>query len=42
MPKHYGAPYKGNKSAIAEQIINFLPKADTLYDMFAGGELSRM
>jgi len=33
----YGFSYLGSKSKIANDIINFLPKADNLYDLFAGG-----
>lgn len=33
----YGVPYKGSKNAIAEQIVDLLPSASTLYDVFAGG-----
>lgn len=33
----YGFGYKGSKSQIAEKIINFLPQANTLYDLFGGG-----
>ena len=33
----YGYPYRGSKSKIAPDIINALPKADNLYDLFAGG-----
>lgn len=33
----YGLPYKGSKSRIADKIVALLPKADTLYDVFAGG-----
>lgn len=33
----YGLPYQGSKSKIAEWIINHLPEADNLYDLFAGG-----
>ena len=35
--KNYGLPYKGSKNAIAYKIANFLPKADILVDLFAGG-----
>lgn len=34
---NYGVPYQGSKSAIAERILKYLPEADTLYDVFAGG-----
>ena len=33
----YGVPYMGSKNGIARQIVNFLPKADVLVDLFAGG-----
>ena len=33
----YGMPYMGSKSGIAEKIINILPKAPVLYDLFGGG-----
>ena len=33
----YGLPYKGSKSKIANEIIDFLPPAKVLYDLFAGG-----
>ena len=33
----YGFSYRGSKSDIAEKIINILPKAKNLYDLFAGG-----
>ena len=33
----YGLPYCGSKKKIADGIINVLPKADNLYDLFAGG-----
>ena len=33
----YGLPYQGSKSRIADKIVSLLPKADTLYDVFAGG-----
>lgn len=35
--KRYGLPYMGSKSRIAPKIINLLPSADKLYDVFAGG-----
>ena len=34
---NYGLPYKGSKNKIAEKIVDFLPKATNLYDLFAGG-----
>lgn len=36
-PKRYGMPYKGSKNAIAEWVVDMLPKADTLADLFCGG-----
>ena len=33
----YGLPYKGSKTKIANEIIDFLPPAKVLYDLFAGG-----
>lgn len=33
----YGLPYKGSKSKIADAIIEYLPPAKVLYDLFAGG-----
>ena len=33
----YGMPYMGSKSGIAEKIIDILPKAPVLYDLFGGG-----
>lgn len=33
----YGMPYKGSKNAIAEKIIDALPKAENFYDLFGGG-----
>lgn len=35
--KQYGVPYQGSKSQIAEWIIENLPEADVLVDLFAGG-----
>lgn len=37
MARKYGLPYKGSKNAIAEQVVDNLPPADTLVDIFAGG-----
>lgn len=37
MARKYGTPYKGSKSAIADWIVDNLPEADTLVDLFAGG-----
>ena len=33
----YGMPYMGSKSKIAEWVIENLPAADNLYDLFGGG-----
>ena len=33
----YGTPYRGSKSRIAEWVVENLPPADTLVDLFAGG-----
>ena len=33
----YGLPYKGSKSRIAQEVLEHLPPAGTLYDLFAGG-----
>ena len=33
----YGLPYKGSKNAIAEWIVNQLPKAEIFCDLFFGG-----
>lgn len=35
--KVYGLPYKGSKNRIAEWVVDNLPAADTLVDLFAGG-----
>jgi len=37
MDKHYGVPYQGNKSRIADIIINILPSGERLVDLFGGG-----
>lgn len=34
---HYGIPYKGNKSKIAEEILEQLPSGKRLVDLFGGG-----
>lgn len=34
---HYGVPYQGNKSRIADLIINILPAGNRLVDLFGGG-----
>lgn len=33
----YGVPFKGSKNRIADKILDVLPSASTLYDVFAGG-----
>ena len=33
----YGLPYKGSKTKLAERIIDLMPRAEHLYDLFAGG-----
>lgn len=35
--KHYGVPYQGNKSRIADIIIRLLPEGNRLVDLFGGG-----
>ena len=37
LEKHYGVPYQGNKSRIADIIIYILPKGNRLVDLFGGG-----
>lgn len=37
LDKHYGVPYQGNKSRIADIIIHILPKGNRLVDLFGGG-----
>lgn len=32
-----GVPYQGSKNFIARQIVDFLPRAETFVDLFAGG-----
>ena len=32
----YGLPYKGSKTKLAERIIDLMPRAEHLYDLFAG------
>lgn len=34
---HYGVPYQGNKSRIADRIIDVLPEGERLVDLFGGG-----
>ena len=36
-PMIYGLPYKGSKTKLAERIIDLMPRAEHLYDLFAGG-----
>ena len=37
LEKHYGVPYQGNKSRIADIIISILPEGKRLVDLFGGG-----
>ena len=37
MERHYGVPYQGNKSRIADLIISALPEGRRLVDLFGGG-----
>lgn len=37
LEKHYGVPYQGNKSRIADIIVNILPEGERLVDLFGGG-----
>lgn len=37
LDQHYGVPYQGNKSRIADIIISILPKGKRLVDLFGGG-----
>ena len=37
MAKRYGVPFQGSKNSIAKDIVAFLPQADTLVDICAGG-----
>lgn len=37
MEIRYGLPYQGSKNKLAERIVQTLPKAKHLYDVFAGG-----
>ena len=41
LEKHYGVPYQGNKSRIADIIISILPEGKRLVDLFGGAERSR-
>lgn len=33
----YGLPYQGSKNKLAKRIVDLLPPAENLYDVFAGG-----
>ena len=33
---HYGVPYQGNKSRIADRIVSLLPEGERLVDLFGG------
>ena len=37
LDSHYGVPYQGNKSRIADIIISLLPEGNRLVDLFGGG-----
>ena len=37
LESHYGVPYQGNKSRIADIIISLLPEGRRLVDLFGGG-----
>ena len=37
LEKHYGVPYQGNKSRIADIIVSILPEGKRLVDLFGGG-----
>lgn len=37
MAERYGIPYKGSKNQIAEWVVDNLPPAANLYDLFCGG-----
>ena len=37
LESHYGVPYQGNKSRIADLIISILPAGRRLVDLFGGG-----
>lgn len=37
LDSHYGVPYQGNKSRIADIIISLLPSGKRLVDLFGGG-----
>jgi len=40
LENHYGVPYQGNKSRIADIIISLLPEGERLVDLFGGGAQS--
>ena len=42
LEKHYGVPYQGNKSRIADIIISLLPEGKRLVDLFGGGGRSHI
>lgn len=42
LEKHYGVPYQGNKSRIADIIISILPEGKRLVDLFGGVVQSRI
>lgn len=42
LEKHYGVPYQGNKSRIADIIISLLPEGKRLVDLFGGAVQSRI
>ena len=42
LDKHYGVPYQGNKSRIADIIISILPADERLVDLFGGGARSHI
>lgn len=42
LEKHYGVPYQGNKSRIADIIISILPSGKRLVDLFGGGAQSHI
>ena len=42
LEKYYGIPYRGNKSRIADAIINLLPEGKRFVDLFGGGVQSHI
>lgn len=42
LERHYGVPYQGNKSRIADLIISALPEGKRLVDLFGGVARSRI